>query len=239
MGTYEGLSIPIYGAFKHYTADQVLTWTVADSGAFDIAVTGTTTPDNAVAVTYTNATAVASGYGQAYYANLLLSSTTSGGNATQFNAFAADIYLAGTQACMIGGGYIYIYGSTAATLTSAAIYGFCLDIQSFESAPDYLVNLWLQRSNTQPAGAIDAYILFSGQTGAAIKSVFYFQGNTTSPSYFLEFGSPAVAGGAHGFYKTATKAAATSVAALSVKTSSTAILFIPLLAATDAGECSS
>jgi len=238
MGTYEGLSLPIYGAFKHYKEDQTEVWSVADSGALDISVTGTTTPDNAVAVTYTNAAAVASGYGQAFYANLVLSSTTSGGNAAQFNAFAADIYLAGTQACMIGGGYIYIYGSTAVTLTSAAIYGFCLDIQSFESPPDYLVNLWLQRSNTQP-GSLDAYILFSGQTGAAVKSALYFQGNTTLPSWFLEFAQPARAVGAHGFYKTNAKTAANYVASLSVKTSSTAILFIPLLAATAADECSS
>ena len=239
MGTMKGLYVPMYGAFNRYLEDQTECWSVADDGALDITIANaTTTADNALAVTVNSSGALASGYQQGFYCALNISSTTSGGGGTQFNAFATDISISGTQAAWIGGGYVYIAAGTTPTLTSAQIYGFCLDIQSFTSAPDYLVNLWLQRANTQP-GALDAYILFSGNTGAAVKSAFYFQGSTTNPSYFLEFNSPARANGAHGFYKANVKDAAASVATLSVKTSSTAILFIPLWAATAANECSS
>lgn len=239
MGTWEGLSVPMYGAFKRYLADQTECWSVEDTGAFDISFTNaTTTADNAMSVAVTSSGALAGGYQQGYYCNFRISSTTTGGMATQFNAFAADITISGVHTAWIGGGYIYICEGTTPTLTNAAVYGLSLDIQSFTSAPDYLVNLWLQRSNTQP-GALDAYILFSGQTGAAVKSAFYFQGSTTNPSYFLEFGSAARGLPAHGMYKTNAKDAAASVATLSVKTHSTAILFIPLLAATAANECSS
>ena len=238
-GTYDGLSVPMYGAFNRYLEDQTACWSVADTGAFDITLANaTTTADNAMSVTVNSSGALASGYQQGYYCALNISSTTTGGNATQFNAFATDISISGSHTSWIGGGYIYIAEGTTPTLTSAAVYGFCLDLQSFTSAPDYFVNLWLQRSNTQP-GALDAYILFSGQTGASVKTAFYFQGSTTSPSYFLEFGSPAVALGAHGMYKANVKTAADSTHTLSVKTSGTAILFIPLLAATAANECSS
>ena len=42
-GTFEGLSLPTYGAFDHYSEAQVKVWSVSDEGAFDVIYHSTTT----------------------------------------------------------------------------------------------------------------------------------------------------------------------------------------------------
>jgi hypothetical protein len=194
-GTFEGLGVPIYGPYYRYKEDQTETLYVEDTGVTNMAVT-TASADNVLAITHTASAAITSGYDQSIYVALNISSTSTGGNATQRHAFAADITINGTHASFIGGGYIYIAKGTA-TLTSAAVYGLCLDIQEL-GAVDYLTNLWLQRSSSSTQTGIDSFILFSDQ-GASGKAttLFYVQG-VTFPSYLFQFASNT----SNGFFST-------------------------------------
>lgn len=182
MANYEGLALPAFGAGYHYAdGGTTANWSISDGGGLDMAVT-TATADNVLQVTHTASAALTSGYDQSVYVALNISSTTSGNNATQRHAFATDILITGTHASWIGGGYVYIYGSSA-TVSSGAIYGLNLHIAECGAA-DYLVNLWLQRDSTSTSG-LDAYILFSGHpAGQSTAALFYVQG--TKPTYFLQ-----------------------------------------------------
>ena len=192
----EGLSVPIYGEYYRYTAAQGQTLYVEDTGVTNLTVTPGAM-DNVFAITHTANYAGTSGYDQSIYVALNISSTTSGGAATQRHAFATDITINGTHASMIGGGYIYI-GEGTATLTSALVYGLCIDIQELGQT-DYLMNLWLQRSSSSTNNtSVDAFILFSDQGAQGhARTLFYMQG-VTFPNYFLQIASNA----SNGFYNT-------------------------------------
>ncbi len=197
MGTYEGLSVPIFGEFYRYNASQTQTLFVEDTGVTNLSVTPGAM-DNVFAITHTANYAGSSGYDQSIYVALNISGTTTGAGATQRHAFATDITINGTHASYIGGGYIYIAEGTA-TLTSGFVYGFNIDIQELGQC-DYLVNLWLQRSGSSTTSGLDAYILFSDQgTSGKARTMFYMQG-ITFPNYFLQIAADTT----NGFFDTST-----------------------------------
>jgi hypothetical protein len=159
------------------------------------------------------------------YVNLTISGTTSGQNATQRNAFAADISIAGTQASWIGGAYYYISGS--GTLTATTVYGVSVDMQEL-GVCDYRCNLWLQNSASTAATGVGAYILFSGQGtyGGIVDAMFYVQG-IGFPLYFLQTADSA----AKGMLDTTARDSANSLSNLVCKIGATT-MYIPMIAAT-------
>jgi hypothetical protein len=199
------------------------------AGSFDFDRTNTSaTADNAVAVTLTTSGELASGYDQGVYVALNISGTTTGGNATQRNAFAADISIAGSHASWIGGAYYYIAGSSSPTLSSAYVYGVKIDFdRTLTTACDYSCNLSLSRSSSKAAG-VDCFIELELNSSAAVTtSVVNMQGQTR-PSYFVTLSHNDV----HGFWSNRAMDAATSTAALAMRVGSTRVVYIPVYAAT-------
>ena len=99
MGTYEGLSVPIYGEFYRYDASGTQTLYVEDDGVWNFTHTSTNTAgENVVALTLTDSATITSGYSQGFYVNHTTSGSYTGGGA-QINSIAVDLTLGGTIAC--------------------------------------------------------------------------------------------------------------------------------------------
>lgn len=199
-GTYDGLSVPLYGGYVRGSSDQTTTLTVAASNnAHDFVMAhSATTADNMFGLDVDVSGSFSSGYTNCFYVDLKVSGNLGGGVASnQVNAFGADITLDGTSsAAGYGGMYIYIAKSGTWSDTSAVVYGACLDIQEVGSV-DYKCNLWLQNSSST-AASVDAYILISGQgaSGGINSPLFYVQGQTYFP-YLLKLQTD----GASGFFQ--------------------------------------
>ena len=185
MGTYEGLSVPIFGEFYRYSADQTQNLFVEDDGVHNFTVAlDAVGGDNAHALNITSSTAL-TGYDQGYYVNLTASGAGAGG---QVHAFAADITISGTPTTSTWYGGMYLYIAGGGTLTNAVVYGIYVDFVEMGSA-DYSCNLFLSRSNSNKATSVDTFILMSMQGSTpATSSAIYFQGNRY-PTYFLELAS--------------------------------------------------
>ena len=195
-GTYEGLSVPIFGEFYRYTEAQVQTLFVEDTGIFNLSVTHTSTAgtDNAIDVTLAiTGTAVASGYGSGVHVGMTVGGVSSGGFASlQQNAFAADVTVNGTQTCGVGGLYVYMAEGTA-TLTSAQVYGGYFDIGTDFGAVDYLSCITLDKHNTTKGTTVDAFILCQLQGSGTGTSLIQMQG-PAKPTYFLNCSSGSIQG---------------------------------------------
>lgn len=210
------------------------TTTVWDNGAIDLSLANTTTTaDNALAVTVSPSGAISSGYDQGVYVAMSISGTTTGGNAAQRNAFAADITIAGSHASWIGGAYYYIAASASPTLTSAYVYGVKIDFDSsMTTACDYSANLSLSRSSSKAATSADCFIELELNSSAAVTtSVVNMQG-TNRPTYFLTF-SHADEGG---FFSTKTMVLNSNAAqgALAVRIGASAVWYVPIVKGSNA-----
>ena len=183
-GTMEGLSVPIYGEFYRYSADQTQNLYVEDDGVWNLTVSNTTdTHDNIFAITYTTSGTYASGYGNVCYVAMNVGGTSSGGASThQFNAFGTDITINGTHTAGIGGMYVYIAEGTA-TLTSAQVYGGWFDIMEIGQT-DYLSCLRLSMQTTTIATAIHSFIHCALDGSGTATSLIAMQGSGR-PTYFL------------------------------------------------------
>ncbi len=188
MGTYEGLSVPIFGEFYRYSADQTQNLFVEDDGVHNFTVAlDAVGGDNAHALNITSSTAL-TGYDQGYYVNLTASGAGAGG---QVHAFAADITISGTPTTSTWYGGMYLYIAGGGTLTNAVVYGIYVDIVEMGSA-DYNCNLFLSRSNSNKATSVDTFILFNMQGSTpATGSCMYVAGNRY-PTYFLELAAATV-----------------------------------------------
>jgi len=227
-GTWEGLSVPLYGAYIRGSSAQVTQVSVDSKGCIDYTITNsTTTADNALVVNYTVSGATTGGYNQGIYINYKISSTTtSGNNANQMNALAIDLDVGGvTHASWIGGQYIYIYSSTApTTITDATVYGIKIDMNEITDA-DYNANLILTRNGSTAASACDAFIaMWTDDADCATKSLFHYQG-PTKPTYFLQMSDATESG----FFSNRVVTAAASTGALKCYIGTTTY-YIPLLA---------
>ena len=192
-GTFEGLSVPIFGEFYRYTEDQSQTLYVEDNGIFNLAIEHTTTAgaDNALDVTLSiTGTAVASGYGSGVHVGMSFGEgfVASGGFAScQQNAFAADVTVNGTHTSGIGGLYVYMAEGTA-TLTSAQVYGGYFDIGTDFGTVDYLSCITLDKHNTTKGTTVDAFILCQLQGSGTATALIQMQG-PGRPAYFLNLSS--------------------------------------------------
>ncbi len=188
-GTYEGLSVPIFGEFYRYTEGQVQTLFVEDNGIFNLSVTQTSTAgaDNALDVTLSiTGTAVASGYGSGVHVGMSFGENfvSSGGFASlQQNAFAADVTVNGTHTGGVGGLYVYMAEGTA-TMTSAQVYGGYFDIGTDFGTVDYLSCITLDKHNTTVGTTVDAFILCQLQGSGTGTSLIHMNG-PGKPAYFL------------------------------------------------------
>jgi hypothetical protein len=226
-GTFEGLSLPIFGEFYRYSEGGTQNLFVEDSGVFNLTVGYSgVAAENAFAVAYSPNGSVASGYGSGVYVNLAVSGTSTGSISTlQQNAFAADVSVNGTQTCGIGGLYIYLSKGTA-TLTSARIYGGYFDIGNDFGTVDYLSCIVLDKHNTTLGTTVDAFILCQLQGSGTASSLIRMQGGA-KPVYFLDMSD----GAAAGFLDTDSRASATSTNNIAVNIAGTT-KYIQLLTAT-------
>lgn len=186
-GTFEGLSVPLFGEFYRYSADQTQNLFVEDDGVTNHTVAlDAVGGDNAHVVNITSSSAL-TGYDQGYYVNLTASGAGAGG---QVHAFAADITISGTPTTSTWYGGMYLYIAGGGTLTNAIVYGIYVDIVEMGTA-DYNCNLFLSRSNSNKATTVDTFIMMAMQGSTpATSSAIYFQGNRY-PTYFLELASAA------------------------------------------------
>ena len=154
-------------------------------GSFDIVVTDPG-GDNLFSIAVTDgSSAVTSGYLQPYYTSITLDSDAnwSTGSA-QINAFATDITLDGTVACEVEGMYVYIT-SASATLTSANISGYVVNIANLGSSPATRAGLQIHIEDGNVGSSQDAAILIRLEgASAALTNVFQFAASSL-PSIFL------------------------------------------------------
>ena len=226
-GTFEGLSVPVFGEFYRYSEAQTENLKVDDNGAFNLTVgySGVAT-EQAIAVAYSPNGTVASGYGAGVYVSLAVSGTSTGAfSTTQQNAFATDISVNGTHTCGIGGIYVYLAEGTA-TLTTAQIYGGYFDIGTDFGTVDYLSCITLDKHNTTVGTTVDAFILCQLQGSGTGTTMIQMQGGA-KPTYFLNMSDATVAG----FLDADSRQAATSTSNIAVRVGGTT-KYIQLLTAT-------
>lgn len=193
-GTYEGLSLPIFGEFYRYRSDQTTqVLYVENDGTFNLTVANTTdSMDNPFHLTYTTSGTTSSGYSGAFYVALNVGGTSSGAfTSQQQHAFATDVTINGTHTGGVGGFYVYLSEGTA-TLDSAQIYGFYADMQEVGQT-DYYSCITLTKANTNMGTVVDAFILCQLQASGTARSLVHMLG-TGRPTYFLSHSS-SVAGG--------------------------------------------
>ncbi len=185
MGTMEGLSTPLFGAFKHYDTSQTEVWSVDNGGMFNFAITSPGA-DNLLEVVVTDSTTTASGYLQPVYSKITTSGSWTTGNA-QLNAFAADLFLGGTVGCEAHGLAVYITKSGSPTLTSAQPAGVQVYIDDLGSSPSSRAALRLHIADGNAASTNDAFIIMriEGSSGA-VTNMFEKAGTATNPTYFLK-----------------------------------------------------
>lgn len=228
-GTFEGLSLPIFGEFYRYSEGGTQNLFVEDNGIFNLTVehTTTTSADNAFDVALTvSGTAVAGGYGSGVHVGMAVGGVSSGSiSGLQHNAFAADVSIGGTQTCGVGGLYIYL-SENSATLTSARVYGGYFDIGTDFGTVDYLSCIVLDKHNTTKGTTVDAFILCQLQGSGTASSLIRMQGGA-KPVYFLDMSD----GAAAGFLDTDSRQAATSTNNLAINIAGTT-KYIQLLTAT-------
>jgi len=183
-GTMEGLSVPIYGAYYRYSADQTQALYVADNGASDLSFTSVGA-DNLFSITHSDTSTVATGYLQNFYASLTAAGTYTTGN-TQISPFATDLTLSGTISCEAQGMYIYVAGS--GTLTSANISGLNVYLDDFGGSlgggSKSGIQIHIADGNTATGQNAFITMRLEGASGAA-TCMFEKSGTATNPTYFL------------------------------------------------------
>lgn len=180
-GTFEGLGVPLNGAFTRYAANGTTqAWNVAAGGAIDFGTFTNLGADNYVSCTISDATTVASGYVQAFYANV----TVTGSHSDQVNAFAVDMTLGGTCAAEMSGMYIYIVDTGTPTVSSLNLSGVIVNLEDVGAA-DYRTGYKAYSNSANVAASIDSafYAYCSGATGTFTSLLAV--GGVTPPEYFL------------------------------------------------------
>lgn len=185
MGTYEGLSVPIYGEFYRYTGDQTEVWFVEDDGVTNLTI-DQPGADNIFAITVTDSSTVTSGYLQAFYTSVTASGSYTTGN-SQINAFAVDLFLAGTVGCEAEGMYVYVAASGTPTLTSSNINGVNIYIDDLGSSPSVRSGLQIHVADGNAGSTADAFIYMrlEGASGA-VTNMFEKGGTAANPTNFLK-----------------------------------------------------
>jgi hypothetical protein len=183
-GTFEGLGRPICGGYEAYEDDGTSVYlTVDPDGMHNFSWTDEGV-DNFISVTIADSTAVASGYLQAYYANVSTTGVWTGG---QINGFALDLTLSGTPGVEIAGIYLYIAETGTTVLTDAQVNGLVVNLENLGASCANRSGVKVYSNDANLASDIDAaYSAYcSGATGTfrALLSC----GGTTPPEYFMEY----------------------------------------------------
>jgi hypothetical protein len=143
---------------------------------------------NMFSITVSDATTITSGYIQAFYANVTSTGSKTGGNATQVNAFAADVFFGGTVTSQVSGMYVYMAESGTATMTDAQLDGYVVFLGSVGSAAVYRsgFHAYSEEPTATNASGLDAGLIVecAGATGTwgAVIGVM----GVTKPLYFLQ-----------------------------------------------------
>jgi len=182
-GTFEGLGVPLCGAFTRYAANGTTTaWAVSANGAIDFGTFTNLGADNYVSCTISDSTTVASGYVQAFYANV----TVGGSHSDQIWAFAGDVTFGGTISSESGGMYIYIAGTGTPTVTNLNLKGYVVNFEDVGSA-SLRAGFYAYSNSANVASGQDCAFGFycSGATGTFTSILG--GGGSTPPEYFLHW----------------------------------------------------
>lgn len=188
MGTFEGLSVPLYGSWIMGNESQTAILTCDTAAAWNWAYTSPGA-DNLLAVTVTDSNTVTSGYLQTFYANVTTSGSYSGGG-TQINPIAVDLSLGGTIGCEAAGLYIYVAASGTPTVTSGNITGATIYMTDMGGSPGYQSCINLYKNTTNLGSTSDAFIFCVNQ-GSGNTTSLIACGGTNHPTYFLSLKSAA------------------------------------------------
>lgn len=183
MGTYEGLSVPIFGEFYRYSADQTQNLFVEDDGVHNFTITKTGAAADALfAFDVTDETTFSSGYASVIYIAYTGDGEKTGViSGTQANMIAMDITL-NENVSLTTGMYIYVMeGSDDGPSSSDDFAGIDIYIEELGQL-DYLTCLWLEKNNTTAATSRDCFILCNQHSGTS-TALIEMQG--THPTYFL------------------------------------------------------
>jgi hypothetical protein len=198
---------------------------IGDDGATHITLSGIG-ETNGIHVDIDDANTVTSGYVQGYYVAIDTSSGTawSTGN-TQANSFGTDITLTkGTVACEVSGMYVYISGSSNATISSALLSGLTVQMADVGSSPSSQFGVLVHWASPDVASSREAAFYVKGESACACNALLG-AGNEL-PTYFFHCGA-----WTGGMVDTSSRAAATATKSLKCYVSGTAY-YIPLLSAT-------
>jgi hypothetical protein len=226
-GTFEGLGMPLNGAFKRYAANGTTEClSVSDDGAMDFTFTDLGA-DNFITVVIADSTTVDSGYVQAFHTSL----TMSGNCSTQINCFAADLTLGGTMENVeISGSYIYIAETGTASLTGSTISGYTVYFTAFGAAAAnrYGVHAYSAETLAYTGSEQDAaFMADCSGTSGTWGAILGCRG-TTQPRYLLHiYGAP----GDDNLYSSVAQGSSTSAGSLAVLVDGT-VFRIPLIADT-------
>ena len=190
-GTYEGLSVPLYGEFYRFNASQTQVWYCDDKGQLDVAVTrvaGDTTADNAMSITVTDAGVVGSGYTRGLYVNYTNTGAKTG--AAEVNVIGADFDASanvGLASCV----NIYTGACTGATINHLA--GIYMYLDEAAGTVGTLHGAWIQMDGdghtlahfisvqNMASSNIPDSIINSQSTGDCATYFFRMNGSTFPP----------------------------------------------------------
>lgn len=182
MGTYKGLSVPMFGEYYRYSADQTQCEYVSDTGARDLTFTSAGA-DNLLSIVHTDSNTLATGYLQNFYGSLTGAGTYTTGN-SQLSVFAADLILTGTVSCEAQGMYVYVNGS--GTLTSGNVTGINVYIDDLGGTVSSKTCMTLHFADGNAAAGQNAFICMRLEGGSgACNAMFQKAGTATNPTYFL------------------------------------------------------
>jgi len=191
-GTMEGLSVPLYGGFTSYQASGTTAssayLTVNDDGTHDFSWADEGA-DNFISVTLTDATTISSGYIQAYYASITSTgSKTQAQTGAQQNAFAADIFLGGTQAAWTNGMFVYIAETGTATITSSTIAGYAVYLAAFGASPAsrHGFHVFSEETSTYTDATVHDTAFHAEGAGSGTYGALLGTDGAVPPHYFLD-----------------------------------------------------
>lgn len=182
-GTFEGLSVPLFGEFYRYSEAGTQNLYIEDDGVFNLSITKTgAAADSLFNIAVTDETTFSSGYftviGIQYTGDGEKTGVISG---TQANVIGMDITL-NENVSLTTGMYIYVMeGSDDGPSSGNDFAGIDIYIEELGQL-DYLTCLWLEKNNTTAATSRDCFILCNQHSGTS-TALIEMQG--THPTYFL------------------------------------------------------
>lgn len=178
MGTFEGLGVPRFGAYKRYTGAQTEILDVTDSGTYNHAVT-LATGDDVVKIAMTCDTAAASGY----FNGLLVTATNSAAltGSSEMNGIWCDMTVSANCSNAATGIGSYIAGGHA----SAQIFGARFAVAPSTTCTSH-IGVSIEKYNTTEATGNDWFLRLMNQGSARTNSAIWI-GGTYYPDFLFEF----------------------------------------------------